>query len=477
MHPYLAFTLCLAFVVIILRADARRNPPSSRALWIPLTWMLIIATRNVSQWLSNLQTGLQPSEQYTDYMQGSSIDRTVFVLLILWGLVILLRRKLNWVEVVRRNWVIFVFLVYCGVSILWSDFAAVSFKRWIKGLGDYIMVLVVVTEAVPAESVKTIIRRCAIILVPFSILLIRYFPYGRIFTPWGQGEYVGVTTSKNMLGTLSLIFGLYLLWSLLTGQIKRDGSYDRKELYTYLFYLLLIVWLFRYAPSLTSTACFALGVAFIWVMKSNPVRRNVNYFGYIFSYIILIVLLIQLSSGLFPGLLSHFGRDVTLTGRIPLWNQLLAMDVGKWFGTGYESFWLGDRLEGIWQKNWWMPNQAHNGFIEIYLNLGRVGLLLIAGILFSTYKKSINAISRDYEFGLFKMSVLLVLLVFSQFEAAFRGLHIMWFLLLLISIEGAGRKRKSATHTETGGPHRDIEVRRILKVVKDRWRAPGPDEA
>jgi len=435
MPSILAFILCLTFVVMVLWYDGKENPGNSLAMWVPLTWLIIVITRNPSQWVANLQTGLQPAEQFTDYMQGNAVDRTVFLLLIIWGLLILFKRKIKWGAVLRQNWIIFLFLVFCGLSVIWSDFAAVSFKRWIKGLGDYIMALVVLTETLPAEAVKTIIRRCAIILIPFSILLIRYYSYGRIFTPWGQGEYVGVATSKNTLGTLCLVFGLYLVWSLLTRQLKREGTYDKKEFYAYLFYLFLIAMLFNYAPSLTSIMCLSAGILLIWVMKSRMVRKNAKYFTYIFFYIIVIFMMIQMVVDMVPGLLTTLGRDVTLTGRIPLWEYLLGMDLNVWFGTGYESFWLGDRLQDIWEMHWWMPNQAHNGFLEAYLNLGRIGLFLIIGILFLAYRKAIKGLEDDYDFAIFSITVLFIIIVFNQFEAAFKALHVMWFLLLLLSIK------------------------------------------
>ena len=434
MPSIVAFILCLIFVIVILRYDGKKNPGSSLAMWAPLIWLILAATRNPSQWIANLQTGLQPAEQFTDYMQGSAVDRTIFLLLIILGISILVRRRLNWFAVLRQNWIIFLFLALCGLSAIWSDFAAVSFKRWVKGLGDYVMALVVLTEPLPAEAVKTIIRRCAIILIPFSILLIRYYPYGRIFTPWGQGEYVGVATSKNTLAMLCLVFGLYLAWSLLTKQIKRGGTYDWKELYTYLFYVALIVMLFKYAPSLTSIMCLTAGVLLIWVMKSKVVRQNTKFFTYIFLYVILIIIMVQTVVDMLPGLLTTFGRDVTFTGRIPLWEYLLGMELNVWLGTGYESFWLGDRLQDIWEMHWWMPNQAHNGFIETYLNLGRIGLFLILGILFTAYRKALRGLEDDYDFAVFSMTLLFIIVVFNQFEAAFKALHIMWFSLLLLSI-------------------------------------------
>jgi hypothetical protein len=368
-------------------------------------------------------------------MQGNPVDRTVFLLLIVLGIFILVKRRLNWFAILRQNWVIILFLAFCGLSIMWSDFAAVAFKRWVKGLGDYVMALVVLTEPLPAEAVKTIIRKCAIILVPFSILLIRYYPYGRIFTPWGEGEYVGVATSKNTLGTLLLVFGFYLAWSLLTKQQKKEGSYDRKELYGYLFYLFLIVMLFKYAPSMTAILCLTMGTALLWVMKSKVVRENAKYFTYIFLYCILILIMVQMVVDMIPGLLTAFGRDVTLTGRIPLWEYLLDLDLNTWFGAGYETFWLGDRLQDIWEMHWWMPNQAHNGFLETYLNLGRIGLFLNVGILFVAYRKALKGLEEDYDFAVFSMTMLFIIVIYNQFEAAFKALHILWFSLLLLSIK------------------------------------------
>jgi len=472
MPPLLAFALCLFFVIVVFRYDRARNPELSGALWAPFLWMLLIATRNASQWLSNLQTGNQPAEQFAVYMQGSNVDRAVYLLLILWGLGILFKRRVRWFLVFKKNWVIILFFAYCGISVLWSDFAGIALKRWIKGAGDYIMALVVLTETLPAESIKALIRRSAIILVPFSILLIRYFPYGRIFTPWGHGEYVGVTTSKNMLGTLSLIFGLYVLWILMTKQLYREDGRDGKEYFGYLFYLALIFWLLIYAPSMTSIICLALGFLFILVMRSSMVRRNKKYFGYIFVYVVFLFSLLHVFADKVPDLLAYFGRDVTLTGRIPLWKQLLSMDVGTWGGTGYESFWLGSRLEGIWDQHWWMPNQAHNGFIEIYLNLGRIGLFLIFGILFTTYRKAVRELDVDYNFGLLKMAVLFIMLVYSQFEAAFRGQHIMWFLLLLVAMEytagGTGPPRVPVPEPEPEPGAKRIPGERHLKIVPSR---------
>jgi exopolysaccharide production protein ExoQ len=74
---------------------------------------------------------------------------------------------------------------------------------------------------------------------------------------------------------------------------------------------------------------------------------------------------------------SFFDRDVTLTGRTTIWGTslLLGMD-HPWIGRGFNAFWLGDEgPSGEIRKlaGWDVPS-AHNGYLEIWLDLGLCGL-------------------------------------------------------------------------------------------------------
>ena len=134
--------------------------------------------------------------------EGSPVDASFYFAMLIAGFYVLLKRQVRLSEVVLNNGWLIAFLLYCFISIAWSDFPFVAFKRWIKILGHPIMVLIVLTEPDPEEALISLMKRCAYVIVPVSILFIKYYPYlGTKYDQWtGMQMNTGITISKNGLG-------------------------------------------------------------------------------------------------------------------------------------------------------------------------------------------------------------------------------------------------------------------------------------
>ena len=89
--------------------------------------------------------------------------------------------------------------------------------------------------------------------------------------------------------------------------------------------------------------------------------------------------------GIGSSALTSLGRDASLTGRADVWKVILPFATNPWVGAGYENFWIGDRLETFKRFDLTM-NQAHNGYIEIYLNIGWVGLAILGIVIATGYR-------------------------------------------------------------------------------------------
>ena len=117
----------------------------SKALWIPAVWLFLISSRPLSLWLG-MSPNLKGVDATAAYVEGSPIDRNLFMFLLLAALVVLIARSGKVEPLLRKNILILLYLSFCAVSIVWSDFPFVAFKRFIKALGDLAMVLIILTE-------------------------------------------------------------------------------------------------------------------------------------------------------------------------------------------------------------------------------------------------------------------------------------------------------------------------------------------
>src|SRR5260370_34663473 len=340
MPPTLALVLTLAFISFLFWRDLRKKTDESAALWIPLIWVFITGSRAVSQWLGMLGVHAGASSLASSFEDGSPVDRVVFVGLIACGIYVLSRRRVQLSEFARRNVWLTVFLVYCLLAMLWSDFPFIAFKRWIKVLGHPIMILIILTEANPLEAVRRVLKRCGFLLVTLSLLLCKYFPqYGRDYNYWTGAEYyVGVTTAKNTLGHLCMIFGMFFFWNALQAFRIRTLSAKLYELFMSVAYLGLSSYLLKMASSATSLVTMILGIftiGLVWLPFVN--KRHIG------TYFIVAILAFAVANsmfGIYANVVHGLGRNLTLTDRTYIWHIVLKLQPNPILGAGFESFWL-----------------------------------------------------------------------------------------------------------------------------------------
>ena len=397
MPPPVATLLTLGFIVFLFRRDIRERPDVTRALWLPLVWMLIICSRQPSEWLNvfGFHSGAVTLEE------GSPLDASVYFALIAAGAYVLRKRQIQLAEIIRNNQWLTIFFIYCFLAIFWSDFPFVAFKRWTKVLGHPIMALIILTEPDPVEALTRLMKRCAYIIVPVSILFIKYYPeWGRGFDSWtGAAFNTGITTNKNTLGADCLILGYFFVWHLLeTWQLERSRE-RRNELLLTTGFLAAIWWLFSMAHSSTSLVSCVLGIVVVAFLGLRFVEKRL-----IGTYLVCtasVFLLAQSAFDVWGQFLQFLGKDPTLTDRTEVWHDALQIHINPLLGAGFESFWLGDRLKVIWEKWAFHPNQAHNGYIETYLNLGLVGLFLLIALLIATFWKTRHEALHKFSGGTF----------------------------------------------------------------------------
>lgn len=410
---------------LIMRLD-REPARLSNAIWLPLIWLMIACSRPVSNWMS-FGSPVSVSDQY---IEGSPLDRNILTLLLVLAFWVLTNRKRQVGQLIRRNVPLFLFLGYCGISTLWADYPFVALKRWIRALADVAMVFVILTERYPSPSLKRIITWMGGFLIPLSILFTRFFPsLGRSYSYLGVPMWTGVATDKNALGALCMIVGVVLLSRILSVHKNRASTHRVRTILILGAVFGMVLYLLLKIDSKTALACFLMATILVCTQRAAPMFRKPWFLACLTASMILVSFSV-LFLGVGSGTLSDLGRDTSLTGRTQVWDIVLPFAVNPWIGAGYENFWIGERLYAIEAVIGAGLNQAHNGYIEIYLNIGWIGLALLGLLIISGLTNIIRDLRRDPDMGGLKLSFFLICLVYNFTEAAFKILSPVWITFL-----------------------------------------------
>ena len=400
----------------------------SKALWIPAFWFFIAVSRNVSQWLQ-----YYAGSQSDQYLEGSPLDRAVLTVVLALGVIVLVSRGSRVWAILSSNMPLLAYFIYCGISVAWSDYPDVSFKRWFRALGDVCMILVVLSERDWGVALRRLIARVGILVVPLSILFIRYFPeYGRAYSKGGTPSWTGVATDKNALGMLSMIFGLAALIRIL--QLRREKAKDaqsKRQSIAQATIVVMTFYLLWEANSATAFACFFLAaIPMVLTYLFRFARKPAVV------HLMVVTALFVSASALFldfgTDIVRDLGRDSTLTGRTAIWSNALGMVRNPVLGAGFESFWLGQRLKDMEIALNQGINQAHNGYLEIYLNLGWVGVLLLGLVLVVGYFRVVKGVRLQTESSNLCLAYFVAAVAYNFTEAGFKMTHPVWIVFLLV---------------------------------------------
>jgi O-antigen ligase len=444
MHAGMAVVVCAVVVIALLRWDRRQSRSIAWTVWIPTLWMLLAATKPLAVWLGMSEEGADEA--------GSLPDRAVLVGLLLVALYLLRTRRIDWSRL--SPWLL-AFVAYELVSIAWSDIPFVSFKRWVRDLLAVVMALLIYTEPDPRLALQSVLRRTVYVLVPCSLLLVKYFPaYGVAYGYWdGTLMWVGVTDQKNGLGRVCLVAIFFLVWSMQRRWGGREVAASRLQTLADCMLLVIAAWLLTGGgvSTYSATAVTALASGLLMLATLLVAGRKVGVVTAAWAAVAILVFIYGtalpfLSAGgsVDTVLADALGRDQSFTGRTDIWARLMPFyDAAPLLGHGFGGFWTATTEAAALGVK-----EAHNGYLAVLLDLGAVGLAIVAILLASAFARAKRLAARrderDWAFLLLCMLVMLLVHIVSEASMNSLSRHLMAvFLFVTVAAPAARRVRRS----------------------------------
>jgi exopolysaccharide production protein ExoQ len=411
--------------------DQRGRTSVSKSTWIVVLWAAIYSSRPVTEWFILQRTGMVVAESVDE---GNPVEAFINGSLIAAGIMVLFRRNLQWGSITKCNTWLLLFYSFWLLSVFWSDYPIITIKRLFKDLGTVVMALVILSEKQPGESLRALCSRVTYLCIPLSALLIRFYPeWGRAYAGYDKSEamWVGVATHKNTLGVLAMVGAVFILWDILESLRTKNDRHHNRILLFVRFAVLAICWhLLLIINSVTSLICAALGSLLLVVLRLPFIKGKPGRLEAVGLASLGTVVLVDSIIGLKDLFLQGMGRDSTLTTRTDIWPMLIELQDNTLVGAGFNSFWAGERLR-ISVEKFGGIFQAHNGYLETYLNGGYVGVVLLFVLLGSGYWRIRNEFARGFSDSNIRLVILIIAAVYNYSEASFNKIGVLWLLTIL----------------------------------------------
>jgi O-antigen ligase len=358
------------------------------------------------------------------------------------GLGLILSARESWRAVLRSPWLVLL-AILAIVSAAWSIDPELSFRRGIAVLATTLMGVYMAARL----DWMTALRLLAVVwlcLMLASFIAGIAAPGFAVMSEIHPGAWMGGWGEKNALGghaaRASFLFA-FLAW--------RDPAHRRAWAIGLIFSLALVL-LSRSATSLLG-AMLGLGVigSAWWMLKGRRHALALVWGGV--AGLGLLVLIYATAPGILLGLI---GKDETLTGRTDIWIELAAaIDQKPALGYGYLAFWGLDSEPRYWLEKAvaWDAPSGHNGWLDLAISLGLVGVAIFAIDVLVTAWRSIVLAQRSPA-GVFAIGFLAQFMLFAMSESIILAQNsILWATFSFVSAKLSLGRDRAGVQSQT--PH------------------------
>lgn len=331
------------------------------------------------------------------------INQVVYSSLYLMAFISLIPIREQVVRFVRNEKLYFIFIFWCLLTVLWSDYPGVAFKRSVHLFGTACIYLTALLHMTSSDEAFDFFKYVSMFYLTINFLAILLVPEA---TQWEFPAWRGISPHKNLLGQAALIS--LMVWTVRIHIARGKFSWSNLVFWT----LSLTLLIGARSATCTLTACMMLLLLLFLAVERRVVRPQIGFFlsiTFLGSLAIVAALFLFWQSGMIIEMLHLIGKQESL-GRVELWSTVFAeAQKHLLLGSGYGAYWVMDseRILSLFKEFVWLPNEAHLGYLDILNETGLVGLFMVLAMVIR-YFKNLKYVKKPHYWMWFVIAVLLI---------------------------------------------------------------------
>jgi exopolysaccharide production protein ExoQ len=403
--------------------------------WVQMIPLLYFAQQGV-WWFQNnrLNNALAGTFGSLAHSTGGNLvlDLPVFATIVL----LLSSRTKEIVELCRRSRIFVALVVLAAASALWSQTPLRSFE-WSICLALNTLYAFYLLRRFKPERLMALLLAFGWISLLASIAMAIFLPsYGVSYLD-GRGDWQGLYFHKNFCALTTV----FLLPSAFYAPAQTVMS--RLLRITYVGLSCFLVYMTQSRTGMLLLASLVLfSLAIRLVRRFAPGDRPIVLLTGSF----MAVSVVALVASYWREIVYSVGKDPTLTGRTEIWQAVGASIMKRpLLGYGYMGFWQGFTGESanVSLQNGWAVSSSHNGFLEIWLTLGAIGVILILLSFAKAFAEAAACLlRRSSQYIEWDICIVFLTLVTAMDEEQMMiPNNLMWILYIVAAVGLAEEKR------------------------------------
>jgi exopolysaccharide production protein ExoQ len=351
-------------------------PREQPVLELAVSWALILPVLYYAShgifWFQVSSTNNSLDASYGQVIGGGRTSVDLAVQIVMFAIVsFLLLTRLKAVLGLCSNHKLFALIPLLAVaSASWSQDPISTLKNSVY-LGINVLFAFYLYARFSPQRLLQILLIVGSVSLVLSVGLAIFMPAYGLDNAVGNSAWRGIYNTKNACAAMTSFFlaGAFYAPSLtLLGRLWR-------RMYVGLSLILIFM-----SKSATSYILVLLLLIFVITVKLTQRLRVSDRAAAIALAILLMGSTVAAAVLSMSQILFALGKSSTLTGRTSIWHSAMAAVLKRpLLGYGYMAFWqpFSGRVNTVFLENRWSVSGAHNGFLEVWLSLGAIGLALI----------------------------------------------------------------------------------------------------
>jgi len=433
----------------VLNTSDNKSVYSLAVAWVLIVPLLYFAARGQFWFVGNRDfdaNSINGTKLGAESAASSGLDYIVTALIIFTFIAVLVFSRVPYlITNLRKDALFFALAAVAIASTAWSQFPAASLKLSLCLAVNTVFAFYLHDRFEPTRLLK-MLYMFGWIALTLSIVLALLFPrLGQISDmDLRVNVWRGIYSYKNTCA----IPTIFLLSPVL--YLSPSGFVARMCRLAYVFLSILVVLMTQ-----SRTGWILLGCLFFYVLGTKAIHRSANKTALTALGITVTLPVAGAFLLYFEPIMRLMGKDASLSGRTDIWKAVIVSAMKRpILGYGYMGFFHGLQGENanVALQAGWNVSASHNGFLDIWVTLGAVGLVIVLWSFFRAFKNSFTCLlARGSSFSAWCGCVVFLMLVVNLDEKAMMVPNDLVWMLYIIACLGLAEAAKYIRLGQTHG--------------------------